>query len=702
MLVNGEQEWKYFVGKSQPDSLWNTLEFGDSLWLTGTGGIGYGNNDDNTIADTCSSIFLRKKFTIADKLKIEQLLIQAHYDDGFIVYLNGFEVARKNIGTSWQPSAFDDTTYYATISNLSLGKPPEDIFVDEAQLKYAIHDGENALAIQVNNTANDTTGLTALFYLHAALSDSLHTYQPTPPWFADPPLFSKNSELPIIYVNTWGKKIENEDKISAQMRIIYNGANILNNFSDSANHYYGTIGIENRGQSSLEFPKHSYSIETRNTVGENLNISLLGFPAENDWVLYAPYSDKSLLRNVITYDIWYKMGYYAPRTKFCEFILNDNYMGVYVFTEKIKRDRNRVDIARLDQDDIASTELTGGYIIKCDKGSEVGSNAWKSINDGYMNYIDLTFQYVYPKAEDINDIQKEYIQTFISNLETELLKENSNNMELLFEQYIDKQSAIDKIIINEISKDVDKYRYSEYMYKENIANGGLLHFGPTWDFDLGYGNADYKDGIWEASGWLYEGGTNRIFWFERMMEDYTFTCELKDRWYSLRETVLHTDTLFNYIDAIVGKINNAQVRNHYKWKTLGRYVWPNYFVADTYEEEIAFLKNWIYERIAWMDDQLAEPCVQAAIASNTKKTSCYPNPFSAQTSMYFHCADLDPYFIKVRTQEGALIYQSKMRPKHTGLNHIEWKPTNRVPAGIYIVQVYSEKTIIASEKVVKL
>ena len=88
------------------------------------------------------------------------------------------------------------------------------------------------------------------------------------------------------------------------------------------------IGIELHGQTSLGFPKNSYGIETRDSSGENLNISLLGMPRENDWILYAPYSDKTLMRNALTYTLAAELGYYAPRVRFCELVLNDIYRGV--------------------------------------------------------------------------------------------------------------------------------------------------------------------------------------------------------------------------------------------------------------------------------------------------------------------------------------------------------------------------------------
>lgn len=174
---------------------------------------------------------------------------------------------------------------------------------------------------------------------------------------------SLTSNLPIVIINTQGLTIPDEPKMTAKMKIIYNGEGVINSISDSLYHYDGWIGIERRGSSTQQFQKKSYSLETRLESGENNNVELLGLPRENDWILYAPFSDKTLMRNALIFTLSNETGWYAPRTRFCEVILNDEYMGVYVFMEKIKRDRNRVDIAKLNPDDTEGDQLTGGYIM---------------------------------------------------------------------------------------------------------------------------------------------------------------------------------------------------------------------------------------------------------------------------------------------------------------------------------------------------
>ena len=189
------------------------------------------------------------------------------------------------------------------------------------------------------------------------------------------------SSLPIIMVETGGVVIPDEPRIKAQLLIIDNGSGQLNNTTDSFTAGYD-IEIEKRGHSSIEFPKKSYRLETQDAVGNNLNISLLGLPEENDWILYAPYQDKTMIRNVLAYRLAEQLGQYAPRTVFCELLIDGYYQGIYVLTEKIKQDINRVDIAKLTTVDVSGDELTGGYILKVDwDDSENPNQGWTSDPD---------------------------------------------------------------------------------------------------------------------------------------------------------------------------------------------------------------------------------------------------------------------------------------------------------------------------------
>lgn len=302
-----------------------------------------------------------------------------------------------------------------------------------------------------------------------------------------------SSNLPIIVINTNGLVIPDEPKIKADMGIIDNGNGVRNNLTDPFNNFNGKIGIELRGSSSQSFPKKQYSIEVQDDLGNGLDASLLGMPAEEDWVLFAPYNDKSLMRDVLAYKLGRDLGRYASRTRFCELVLNGQYMGIYVLMEKVKRDVNRVNIAGLNPTEITGDDLTGGYIIKIDKETGSGNGGWNSAFPplGRMGSQQIHFQYDYPSATEIVPEQRIYIQQYIYNFEASLNSSTYNDPVNGYAKYIDVESFIDFFIINEVSKNVDGYRLSTYLFKQKDSDGGKLHMGPMWDFNLGFGNANY-------------------------------------------------------------------------------------------------------------------------------------------------------------------------------------------------------------------
>jgi archaellum component FlaF (FlaF/FlaG flagellin family) len=183
-----------------------------------------------------------------------------------------------------------------------------------------------------------------------------------------------SSNLPIITINTNGQEIPDDPKITADMGIIFNGEGVRNNMTDPLNHYNGKIGIEIRGQSSQMFPMKSYSVELRTATGSSQDKSLFGMPKEADWVLYAPYTDKTLMRNFLAYTLSNELGRWAAHCRFVEVVINGDYKGIYVFMERIKRGSGRVNITKMATTDISDDGVTGGYIFSLDKEP----NGWLS------------------------------------------------------------------------------------------------------------------------------------------------------------------------------------------------------------------------------------------------------------------------------------------------------------------------------------
>ena len=363
------------------------------------------------------------------------------------------------------------------------------------------------------------------------------------------------------------------------------------------------IGIEIRGSSSQMFDKKSYGFETWDETGEDLKTTLGGFPEEEDWILYGPYSDKSLVRNVLIYELSNNMGQYASKTKFYELEINGVFQGVYVLMEKIKRDKNRVDISKNKAEDI-----TGGYIIKIDKPTGDGDWYDENIAFGRGN---INFLYEYPKADDISEEQKEYIQDYIHLFETALVSEGFESIENGYRQFIDLDSFIDFFILNELSKNPDGFRLSTYLHKEK---GGKLKMGPIWDFNLAFGNVNYCDGD-SPFGWAHRfndicsGDTWQVpFWWNRFLDDPEYVSLLKERWAILRSGILSEDIVLGRLRELQENLKGSSAidKNFGKWLILGKYIWPNKFIGDSYDSEINYLEEWIVERFEWLDQNINE------------------------------------------------------------------------------------------------
>lgn len=484
-------------------------------------------------------------------------------------------------------------------------------------------------------------------------------------WYIDditreilPPL-ELQSNLPIIVINTFGISIPDEPKITAHMGVIDNGEGNLNNIGDPFNDFDGFIGIEIRGKSTQSFPKKSYAFETRDSTGEDMSVSLLGMPEESDWVLYAPYTDKSMLRNVVSFDIARKTGGYHSRTRFCEVILNNDYKGVYVLMEKIKKDKNRVDIATLNPDEISGDDLTGGYILRVDwrdQGFAYGVDGWKSHPDPpYKNAHDITFQYYYPDGDEIVEQQRSYIRNFVTAAENLLTRSGFTNPDEGYQKYLDAASFVDFMLVSEISKEVDKYRLSTYFFKDKDSNGGKIVAGPAWDFNLGYGNVDYWPPGIDYTGWAYTRvepvDYGIMFWWKRLMEDPYFRDLAKTRWVDLRQDKLSDASITSAIDSIVNLIDSAKDRNFDRWPILGQYVWPNYnWQNNSYADEVAYFENFLFNRLQWMDNNMAGNVLQPWISISAEGNLIRMKIFGD----YFRRTQLEPENFRLNNAPGGM------------------------------------------------
>jgi CotH kinase protein/Immunoglobulin domain/Secretion system C-terminal sorting domain len=355
----------------------------------------------------------------------------------------------------------------------------------------------------------------------------------------------------------------------------------------------------------------------------------LDLPEESDWVLSANFTDKSFANNTLAYSLARKQGRYGPRTRFVEVMLDGAYQGIYVFTEKIKRDSLRLDIAKLRAIDTAGVELTGGYILKIDKFTgSASSPGWSSnykvanCNASCNKYT--KFQHEYPEEPVLHIKQRNYIRQYVDSFETALFSPNYTDPVLGYRKYITPSTFIDYMLINELSKNVDGYRISTYLYKPKASK---LKMGPVWDYDIAFGNANYCQGR-DTSGWAYNfnyvcPGDNFSVpaWWERFNADTNFKNQAKCMYNEYRQTIFSKSALNAYLDSVANVLKTASgsltpiKRDSTKWNIIGNYVWPNPSpIPNSYNGEILETKNWLSQRINWMDANMPGTCIQPTVA----------------------------------------------------------------------------------------
>lgn len=420
-----------------------------------------------------------------------------------------------------------------------------------------------------------------------------------------------DSNLPIVVITQpVGQTINDVTRIVCDMGVIDNGPGVRNYLTDPFNNYNGKIAIEVRGSTSQQYPKKSYGFETQDALGANNNVPLLGLPIENDWILYGPYPDKTLLRDVLTYDLSQKFGHYASNWRYCELLIDGEYKGLYILLERVKRDNARVDVARLDADDLAGDSLTGGYIVKVDKLTGEVGYSWTS---NYNN--EVVFQFHDPEFDELNPIQASYMENFIGDFENTVWGPQFDDPVTGYQSYIERTSFYDFFILQELGRTVDGYRSSSFMHKDKTSGAwnGKLVAGPMWDFNLSYGNADYCNADL-TTGWQYNFDevcdfTSAIpFWWEKLLQSPSYRNGLRCRWEELRQGPLHTDSVNFWIDSMVNYLTEARIRNFQKWPIIGVYVNWNAFVGATYEQDVNYLKNYIQQRSVWMDANIPGIC----------------------------------------------------------------------------------------------
>ena len=407
-----------------------------------------------------------------------------------------------------------------------------------------------------------------------------------------------SSNLPIVIIttdnypnSTQPQEILDSPRVLGNMKIIKHPDGTRNYMTDVNTpafiNYNGRISIEIRGSSSQTLPKKQYGLTTLLTDNiSNNNVSLLGMPSENDWILNGMGYEPSLIRDYLFYNLARQMGEYASRTVYCEVVINGDYVGLYVFQEKIKPDSNRVNILKITSTDNSLPNVSGGYITKSDKTTGNDPVAWTMISYAWTT----DFIHEYPDPSDVTPQQSTYIQSQFTNLET-TTQNNNTSVSNGFPSVIDIPSFVDFMLLNELGSNADGYQLSTFFHKDR---NGKLRAGPIWDFNLTLGNDLFIWGfdrshydVWQFS----DGGNDGARFWTDLFNNPTYKCYLSKRWHELTLTgqPLSESSLNEFIDTTIATISEASIRENLRWANI-----------PDQAAEIANIKTFITNRINWM------------------------------------------------------------------------------------------------------
>jgi hypothetical protein len=394
-----------------------------------------------------------------------------------------------------------------------------------------------------------------------------------------------------------GVDIPDAPRVFADMKIIFRGTGQRNYLTDQNTaqylNYNGRIDIEIRGSSSQTLPKKQFGLTTYKTDNvTKVNVSLLGMPADNDWILNGLGYEPSLIRDYLCYNLSRMMGEYASRTVYCEVMINGSYNGLYVLQEKIKQGSDRVNVMKIATTDNTLPNLSGGYITKADKTNADDPVAWTM--SSYLGANDVTFIHVQPKPEDVTAQQNDFIHTDFELLESTT---STGNTSLIngYPSLIDIPSFVDFMLISELSANPDAYQFSTYFHKDR---NGKLNAGPIWDNNLTFGNDLF---IWgfdrsKTDTWQFSNGDNNgaRFWKD-LFANAQFRCYLSKRWHQLIQPgqPLNTSVIEALIDQTIDTISEASFRENIRWGT-----------ESNITAEISNMKVWLKQRTDWLTANL--------------------------------------------------------------------------------------------------
>ncbi len=417
----------------------------------------------------------------------------------------------------------------------------------------------------------------------------------------DPDTQRFTSHLPIILIHTFESGPPDSfgtEHVAAALQVLEPAAGTSRIVGRAA--LDARIGIHVRGQTSRNFPKKQYALELRDDHADtDSDRPMLGLPGSSDWVLSDPVAyDRALIRNALAFELSNRIGRYAPRTRFVEvFMVEDggdvraaNFLGFFTLIEKIDRAPERVNVSRLPGSAASLPAMSGGFIVRIDKGAPD------------FNAAGRWLQFVYPDAEDMLSAERrpqlDFIRSFIDGFGQAASAADFRHPSTgqHYSQFIDVDAWIDHHIINVLAKNVDGLRFSAYFYKER---GGRLAAGPVWDFDRSLGTpydprtaeAEEWNPSWNATDYFNEG------WWRLLFRDPDFRSRYRTRFKALLNGQFAAGNLDRIVDGMASQVGDAAERNFRRWTQLPPH-------DNSHAAEIAQLKDFLRRRVVWLKTQL--------------------------------------------------------------------------------------------------
>ncbi len=343
--------------------------------------------------------------------------------------------------------------------------------------------------------------------------------------------------------------------------------------------HQGRIGIERRGRSSIAFPKAQYSVELRSVADAEQPVNLFGMGSESDWILNGMYIDRALLRNKLFFDLFQSLGgpeRYAPETRYCELTLDGDYRGVYLLTEKVKRDDDRNPLA--DDGGVGAS-----FIIKQDEAG------FHEVGVAYGSW-----QLVYPNDTTATQDQIDGVSAWLDGWQAAVEGTSDTDMFTL----MDLDSAVDFVLLQELARGNDAYFLSMHVWKDV---DGTLHFTP-WDLDLSLGQPLYGDSTL-TTGWV----GYRPTLIQALANDARFQARLVERWTELRQTAFSAGAIEARIQLYQATFGDRVDENFARWPIEEIQFLDNQLPPRaSYKEEMEVVRGWIDGRLPWVDEHIGE------------------------------------------------------------------------------------------------